>query len=254
MELKYILIIIILVLILVIFGIIYSTVKKIKRKVRQFSRDLFGTSDIRQGIKKVENEYAATPKSISAMTSLCLPQITKDFPQFNYEEMKGRAQNVLLSYLMGVSQRSTAYLKDGNSELKNQLENHINMLETSNRQEYFDDAKIHRTELAGYYKGNGRCTIVFQSSIQYLHYIMDMNGNVIKGSNSVIEQSRYNVELIYIQDRSIVENDLDGAESLNCPNCGGPIQHMGSKKCIYCGTPIVEYNIRVWSFSAIKEL
>lgn len=254
MEIKYIFIIIILVLILVIIGIIYSAVKKVQRKVRQFSREVFGTSDIRQGIKKVENEYATTPKSVSAMTSISLPQITKDFPEFNYEEMKGRARNVLLSYLMGVSQRSVEYLKDGNSELKNQLQNHINALELNNRQEYFDDPKIHRTEIAGYRKAAGRCTIVFQSSIQYKHYIMDMNGNVIKGSNSVIEQSRYNVELIYIQDRTLAENDIDGAQSLNCPNCGGPIQNMGAKKCIYCGTPVIEYNIHVWSFSAIHEL
>ncbi len=254
MELKYIFIIIILVLILVIIGIIYSTIRKIKRKVQQFSRDVFGTSDIRKGFQQVENEYASTPKSVSAMTSLCLPQITRDFPQFNYEEMKGRSRNVLLSYLMGVSQRSAEYLKDGNSELVNQLQNHINALEVTGKQEYFDEPKIHRTEIAGYRKDAGRCTIVFQSSIQYKHYIMDMNGKRVKGSDTIVEQSRYNVEMIYIQDRSIVENDIDGAEGLNCPNCGGPIQNMGAKKCIYCGTPVVEYNIHVWSFSAIKEL
>lgn len=251
---KYILIIIILILILVIFGIIYSTVKKFKRKVRQFSREVFGTSDLRQGLKNVENEYASTPKSVAAVTSLRLPQIVKDFPEFHYEEMKRRAENVLLSYLMGVSRRDVSYLKDGNSELLNQLENHLNMLEANDKHEYFDDAKIHRTEIAGYRKDAGRCTVVFQSSIQYLHYITDRNGNTVKGSSSVMEQSRYNVELIYIQDRSQVENDKDGVFNLTCPNCGAPIENLGSKKCIYCGTAVKEYNIKVWSFSAIKEV
>ena len=261
MEAKYIFIIVILVLILVIIGLIffaaYKVVKKvrsIKRKVQSVSMDLFGTSSVTEGIKKVEQEYATTPKSVAGATSLCLPRITKDFPDFHYEEMKRRAENVLLSYLAGVSNRSVSYLKDANSELRGSLENRIYALESTGRQEYFDDPRIHRTEINAYNKTAGRCTIVFQSSIQYKHYIMDMNGNRIGGSETNWEQSRYNVELIYIQDRSIVENDIDGVEGQNCPNCCAPLKMIGAKKCIYCGTPIVEYNIKVWTFSAVKEL
>lgn len=261
MEAKYIFIIIILVLILVIIGLVFfaaykvtKKIRSIKRDVQAVSRNLFGTSSITEGIKRVEQEYAATPKSVSGATSLCLPRITKDFPDFHYEEMKRRAENVLLSYLAGVSHRSTSYLKDGNSELKNSLENRIYALESMGRQEYFDNPKIHRTEINSYNKNAGRCTIVFQSSIQYKHYMMDMNGNRISGSDTNWEQSRYNVEMIYIQDRDIVENDIDGVEGQNCPNCCAPLKMIGAKKCIYCGTPIVEYNIKVWTFSSVKEL
>lgn len=261
MEAKYIFIIVILVLILIIIGLVffaaYTVVKKVrsvKRKVQSISQEFFGTSDLREGIRKVEREYAETPKSIAGATSICLPRITADFPHFNYEEMKGRAQNVLLSYLAGLSHRSVSYLKDANSELENSLANRIYAMEAASKQEYFDEPKIHRTEITGYNKSAGRCTITFQTSIQYLHYIMDMDGNLVSGSDKVIEQARYNIDMIYIQDRSIVENDLDNAEGLNCPNCCGPIKNMGAKYCIYCNTPIIEYNIKVWSFSAIKEV
>ena len=261
MKATFIYIIVILVLILVIIGVIFwavyqvmTKVRSIKRNVQSFSREFFGTSDIRQGLRNVENEYASTPKSVSAATSLCLPQITADFPHFNYEEMKGRAENVLLSYLAGLSNRSTSYLKDANSELKNSLENRIYAMEAANKREYFDEPKIHRTEIAGYTKTAGRCTITFQSSIQYFHYMTDTDGNPVSGSDSRLEQSRYNIDMIYIQDRTIGENDLDNAEALNCPNCCAPLKHMGAKKCVFCGTPIVEYNIRVWSFSSVREL
>lgn len=261
MNAKYIFIIVILVMILIIIGLIffaaYQVIKKvrsIKRQVRSFSREFLGTSDIRQGLRQVEQEYAVTPKSVAAATSLCLPRISKDFPDFNYEEMKGRAENVLLSYLAAVSHRSMEYLKDGNSELKNSLEHRINWLKANGRQEYFDEPRIHRTEIASYNQTAGRCTITFQSSIQYKHYVKDMNGNHISGNETVLEQSRYNVDLIYIQDREIVENDIDGLEGRNCPNCGAPLTHISSKNCRYCGTPIVEYNIKVWTFSAVKEL
>lgn len=261
MSIKYIFIIIILAMILVIIGLIFfaaykvtKKVRSIKREVQAFSRQAFGTSNVLQGLKQVEQEYAATPKSVAGTTNLCLPRITKDFPDFNYEEMKGRAENVLLSYLAGLSHRSVSYLKDANSELKNSLENRIHAMEAAGKREYFDEPKIHRTEIAGYTKSAGRCTITFQSSIQYLHYLTDTSGNRVSGSDSVLEQSRYNVDLIYIQDREIVENDIDGLEGRNCPNCGAPLKHIGSKNCRYCGTPIVEYNIKVWTFSSVKEL
>ena len=34
----------------------------------------------------------ATPKSVAGATSICLPRISADFPDFHYEEMKRRAE------------------------------------------------------------------------------------------------------------------------------------------------------------------
>ena len=84
--------------------------------------------------------------------------------------------------------------------------------------------------------------------------MMDMQGKRIYGSETNWEQSRYNIELVYIQDREIVEKDFDGLERRNCPNCGAPLTHLGSNNCRYCGTPIVEYNIKVWTFSSVREV
>ena len=89
-NMKYLPLIITLVLILVIIGIIYAVYIRIKRKLQNISQLAFGTSDIRQGVTKMQQEYASTPKSVSAMTSLCLPKIVKDFPDFQFNEI-GRA-------------------------------------------------------------------------------------------------------------------------------------------------------------------
>ena len=40
----------------------------------------------------------------------------------------------------------------------------------------------------------------------------------------------------------------------NCPNCGAPLTSLGAKHCEYCGTPIIEYNIKAWTFSNIDEV
>lgn len=50
-----------------------------------------------------------------------------------------------------------------------------------------------------------------------------------------------------------MENDLDHGLGLNCPNCGAPISTLGHKHCEYCGSPVIEYNINVWTFSNVEE-
>ena len=70
----------------------------------------------------------------------------------------------------------------------------------------------------------------------------------------MLTQSKYNTDVIYIQDRALVEEERDFALGLNCPNCGAPVSGTGSKVCEYCGTPIVELNLYAWSFSNIAEV
>ena len=67
-------------------------------------------------------------------------------------------------------------------------------------------------------------------------------------------QTKYNVDLIYIQDRNRVEHERDNALGVNCPNCGAPLSSLGAKVCEYCGTPVIEINIHAWSFSNIDEV
>lgn len=246
-------IIVILVLILMVIGSIGYGVWRAKNAVESFSREAFGTSDIREGLRQVEQEYASTPKSVSAMTSLYLPKIKRDFPEFQYDEMKVRAENALTSYLLAVDQMNVGTLKEGNRELKDKLEMRIEMLKAAGNREHYGSIKLHRTEISDYKKRNGRCIITFQSALQYYHTLTDENGKVLEGSDSMFTQAKYNTDVIYIQDRNLVEDERDLSLGLNCPNCGAPISGVGSKFCEYCGTPIVELNIYAWTFSSITE-
>ena len=121
-------IIVILVLVLIVIGCVAYGIMRVKNAVEDFSRDAFGTPDIREGFKQVEEEYASTPKSVSAMTSLYLPKIKRDFPEFQYDEMKVRAENVLTSYLIAVDRMNKGDLTEGNKELSDKLEMQIEML------------------------------------------------------------------------------------------------------------------------------
>lgn len=240
-------------ILLVLVGVIAYFFIKAKRKVEEFSREAFGTSFLMEGFKNMEQEYADTPKTVAGMTSLYLPKIIKDFPDFSYDEMKPKAENAITSYLLAVNGDNRSLLQEGNAELKNKLENRLSDLDGKQLREHFENIKIHRTELTNYQKKDGRCIITFQTSIEYLHYVTNVEKAIVMGRNDRKEQSRYEADLIYIQDRSIANTDLDGTIGLNCPNCGAPLTSLGEKKCPYCGTTVLELNIHAWSFSDVRE-
>ena len=247
-------IIIILILILIIIIALYRAYRHFSQKVRQFSVAAFGTPSISQGAEQMRQQMSITPKSVSGMTNLLLPKIAKDFPEFQYDEMKERANNVLTSYLRAVNDRSVSVLQDGNEELCNQLDNHIRMLSTKGYHEHFERIHIHKTEINQYRQSEGRCIITFQSAVECYHYTTDADNKIIDGSNDYKYQTKYNTDLIYIQDRNLIKNELDNALGVNCPNCGAPVSTLNAKFCEYCGSGIVEINIRAWSFSNVEEI
>lgn len=245
--------IIILVLILVIIIALYVAYRKISQKVRNFSQTAFGTPNIAQGAEQMRLELSNTPKSVSGMTQLLLPKIANDFPDFNYNEMKERANNVLVSYLRAVNDKNTSVLQDGNEEIQNQLVNHIQMLSAKGLHEHFEQIRLHETEIHQYRQHQGRCIITFQTAFECFHYITDANRKITSGSNDLKYQTKYNIDMVYIQDRSIM-NEYDTALGVNCPNCGAPVSSLTAKFCEYCGTGIVEFNIRAWSFCNVEEI
>lgn len=244
-------IIIILVLLLVLVGIGYYAYRTVKNKIRNFSQMAFGTDSLQEGFGKVEAEYAATPKSVSGATSMYLPRIIRDFPDFHYDEMKERAENVLISYLRSIDAEDASLLTEGTKELKDQLGMQISMLRSETAREHFESPHIHRTEIYQYRKAKGRCSVVFQTAIEYFYY-REKAGTLADGSRDTRTQARYNVECMYIQDRDMVENLDDASLALNCPNCGAPLSGVGARVCAYCDTPIQEFNIRSWNFSDVK--
>jgi len=246
-------IIIILVLIvgLIITGVVI--VRRVQQKVRQFSRSMFGTDSVAEGLRKQEAEYASTPKSVSGATSLYLPQIMRDFPEFHAEEMKERAESVLLSYMQGVTEGNYKLLSEGTRELEEELKMKIRALQNEGCKERFERIKIHRTEIHKYRKEKGRCSIVYQSAVGCVHYV-EKDGKVVRGKKEMLTQHRYNVEVCYIQDRDMIEDSTDTGYALNCPNCGAPLTSLGATTCPYCDSPVVAYNIHTWNFTSVDAL
>ncbi|MBR1478358.1 MAG: zinc ribbon domain-containing protein [Lachnospiraceae bacterium] len=253
-------IITILILILVIIGVVFYAYLRVKNTVKDYSDKLFGTRDLKvvgEGLKgaiqSTNMEYDNTPKSVGGATGIYLPQIMKDFPEFDFDEAKHRAENVLISYLEAIDELKPSILSEGLPELREKLTQLTEGLKRDNIRQYFKGVQVHKTEISRYYKEKGRCIVVFESALQFIHYITK-DGELIRGSRTAIKQTRFNVEYIYVQDRDFVEKNQGTGTALNCPNCGGPLPSLGAKICPYCDSPVVAFNIKTWNFSDVKEV
>ena len=128
--------IILLVILILIIGIfIYAKVK-----LSKLFATLFGTSSITEGLKmiKMQKETLETePKTPYGMDSLLLPQIAKDFPNMNVEEMKKLAEEKLIEILH------------------------------SSKDKTYTDIHIHKTVINQYSKNSSTCKLVFQTALGF---------------------------------------------------------------------------------------
>ena len=126
-----------LVLILIIIGIIIISIYlKIRKKIRNLSQQIYGVDDIIKGIKKQEELYENTPKSISAMTRIYLPHISKDFPYFNWDDYKSKTESLIMAYLNSLETKSGIDLDYVSLSLKNKVDNGWHQIETQLQRRY----------------------------------------------------------------------------------------------------------------------
>lgn len=228
-------------------------VHRARASAREFSRLAFGTDSLREGIERMNYEHEHTPKSVSSATSLYLPRIHADFPEFDFEDMRARAENVIVSYLMAIDAQDASLLVEGSDELVDALRMKIDLLKDARQSEQYDKVSVHRTAISRYERRDGWCAVTFQSSVQYKYALFDDEGRVLKGNPETWTQERFNAVVVYLQDRDLIEGSRSTAWGLTCPNCGAAIESLGAKKCAYCGTPVREINVRVWAFHKVER-
>lgn len=224
----------------------------VRRKLREFSRGVFGTDSITEGINHQADIAAEIPRSVSGMTRLMEPQIARDFPEFSWEEFRGKAENMLLSALGAISESDTSRLvPDASEDIRKRIENQIAGNRRDGIEEKYSQVKIHQTEIANYEKGQGKCIVTLQSAVEYYYY-KEKDGQLIDGTRERKTQTKYNTELMYIQDVKLLKNQT--AVGTTCPNCGAPVTSLGAKYCEYCGSQVIPVNIKVWSLHNFCEV
>ena len=240
------------IIVLLIILIIGGSVLIIWQKVKSISKEVFGVDDIVEGLKMQQAELATTPKSVSGMTKIYLPQIQLDFPQFNYEQFKHKVENMLTASIISLNNGDFSNLTEVSEEWKHKLSNIVTDCKNSATTIFYGQLEIHRTEICNYKKSEGTCIITLQSAIQYIHY-EEKDGKVTKGSKEFLEQTKYNIDILYIQDIEKMKY-RGNTIGLVCPNCGAPITNLGQKFCEYCGSGIVDIQERSWILNSFNEV
>ena len=239
------------VILAVLLGVGYVGFRYVKRKLASVSMTLFGTSSFKEGWNRQADVLAATPKSVSGMTRVFGPQIERDFPDFNLSQFKNKAENMLLSALQAVNAEDSGLLKEATEELTRQVENQIERNRAEGVKVVYERIHIHQTEITNYVKRDGTCIIVFQSAVEHMHYKM-RGAEIVEGDAKRLTQTKYNVEVVYIQDEKLVK--IDNAVGTTCPNCGAPIKKLGAMYCEYCGSAVTPINLKVWTLQKFYEV
>ncbi len=242
--------------------LIWVIVHKIRQKVRNYSRSLFGSDRIMQEIvtrsqgKDQAAAFEEEPRSLNGMTGVCLPNITRDFPEFNYDEVKAKNEALLKAYLNSIEAQNTSSMTDRQiaKSLVNKTQYIIDDLKSQGKHIYYHNIVVYNTEISDYAKGNGLCTVKLQSAVGFINFMKDQSGRTVAGSESSKRQAVFQSEYTYVQDADkAIKSGVYEQFSLSCPNCGAPITNLGAKFCEYCGTGIKEININSWKFTNIEE-
>lgn len=205
--------------IVVVFGWVLCC--KIKRKLRQLASTpevqvlRYAAKHLSEG--DLTQPDTSKPRSLAGMDRLCLPQIAKDFPEFNWSEWKAQIE----------------------AELRKKLEKE------------YQKVHIHRTVISRYQKEKGLCRILCESAVEYEKTAeYEKTPELHSEPHSNLIQTVYETELLYVYEDAKVAG---AAVSLVCPNCGAPIQNLGLKKCEYCGSVLEVQNKKAWRLLEIRE-
>ena len=219
---------------LLVTGIIYLIITS---KLRKYG--ITGES-IKEMKDTLEEEEASRHKEIGGMTNIFLPQILKDFKEFNLEEIYLLTEKSLRTVFKAIEKKDMALInsKDFNlisKKMKLELEDLID----SDIIYKYDDINFHKHAIKSYENKGGVAKLEISSSLEY-YFSKTKNGEELHKSKYK-DQVKYVTTYVYIVDETAYTKDID-VYGLNCPNCGAVVRALNKKECSYCHTGL---NIKV---------
>jgi hypothetical protein len=250
---KFILIMLSVVLGVILFlGIIALIIYgRLKRSLRQFGfKNINSLKDMKFEMEQIKKDDSDRVRSLSGMTSLLLPRIRADFPEFNEQELYAKIEKNLRTIFESIEKKDVSKVLDLyllETSLKHTIEDYAD----SNIEVNYDDLKFHKYAISQYLKKDGIATITVCVALEY-YYQKKKDGKMIEDFTNYKNQTRYRCNYIYIYDSTKVK-DSTKVLAINCPNCGAVIKSLGHKYCDYCGAGVKEVNLKSWELSSYEE-
>ena len=166
------------------------------------------------------------PKTVFGATSIYLPQVLKDFPDFHNNDAIAAVKTLIYEYLAiryeGKQRFTQSVVSDVLIAMIDQTAGHTVSGET-----------VHKVAMSDYVKTRECATITYQASVGYT-----LDGTPV--------EERYAVEYTMS-----LRDEYGEKKALVCPRCGGAYTSTSQTSCAYCGAGIVRDTIKSWRFTSI---
>lgn len=204
--------------------------------------------------KESERAEKLRHKQVSGMTKILLPEIQRNFKDFNEKEIYVLVEKCLRAIFNALEHEDISYLNDDDFRIiKEKIQNQINDLQSNNITYRYDDIIFHNHAIKSYRYENDIATLEISTSLEY--YYSKRKDNKDISHDDVKKQTRYTTTFVYIVDSTKAGFDID-VLGLHCPNCGSPITSLQQQKCSYCGGAIniqVANLLKCWKIINYKE-
>lgn len=231
--------VIILAVSIVSLGLINYMYRKIRiaknRFINRVTKNVFGvgmnSGDIGTLINAAQ-EISKEPevKSVSDLTRIYLPKITKDFADFHNTEAVAAVKMFIKEYLDIKYQNKHSFI---NSNVQPGLETTVNV---EPEKSSVNDVLIHKIAIKDYIKTNEYATIFYQASAGYT-----VNGDK--------KEERYKIEYtMKLKENGIAE------KIMKCDNCGASIDSAEHETCPYCDVRIIRDTRMSWKFTSVTDI
>ncbi|MBQ8132823.1 MAG: zinc ribbon domain-containing protein [Clostridia bacterium] len=241
-------------------AVILVIIIRIRIMIRQFEKESGKKIRAKDFIRDMKSTDATVKSAapLNGMDRIYLPQIHRDFPDFQLTPLIPQIETFIKTYLNAIESKDTKSLDKLSiaPSLIDRADEIITDLRSRDISVFYDNIVVHRTVISEYVKENGMTIIRFQSAVGYLNYTVNSKGKLISGSRDVAEETVFVTSYARVLDSELARQagviDVIG---LNCPNCGAPLRSSSVSFCEFCGTGMKNLpdDVFGWTFTDIKE-
>lgn len=207
-------------------------------------------NEIKEMIKQSDEESKYRIKSISGMSKILVPQITRDYKNFNETEFYNKVETCLLAIFNSLSTKKVSDTKELNL-IRDKVVEKINDLSSNNIDVKYESIKFHKHAIKSYTKEKGYLSITVASSLEY-YFSKKKDGKEKEDNKDYKKQTSYTTKFVHIYDPDAY---VSGKSYLaaHCPNCGAPLKNYKDDYCDFCNSGVESINLKSWFISEYKE-
>lgn len=179
-------------------------------------------------IKAADEAARTTPRSLTSVESFMLPQVLKDFPEYNSAVIAERVKRDARLYYESAAAGEVLFDKGVSTLLKENMKFPKNVA---------GGIEIHKVALTAYDKQARDRLITYQAAVKY------------DGTDNDVYQVRLKLKYIAAYTNDFQNNII----VIKCPNCGAPVPAVGDKVCRYCGAALLVSAGQGWVLVDIGE-